>query len=50
MVNDAFFKLERLAEGKREVDDMKKDDPELFAAAKAKIDQKVTDLKAAKKV
>lgn len=50
MINDAFFKLERLAEVKREVNDMKEKDPELFTAAKAKLDQKIADLKAAKTI
>lgn len=49
MVEEAFFTLERLARSKREVKDMKKDDPELFSAAQAKLDQKISDLKAAKK-
>ena len=49
MVDDASRSLERLSELKREIKDMEANDPELFTAAKAKIDQKVIDLKAAKK-
>ena len=48
MVNDAAFTLERLAEAERDVENIKTD-PELFEAAKAKIDQKIADLSAAKK-
>ena len=48
MIDDAFFKMERLATIQREVDDMKENDPELHAAAKAKIDQKIADLATAK--
>ncbi|KKN73176.1 hypothetical protein LCGC14_0403490 [marine sediment metagenome] len=50
MVDGAFFKLERLTEITREVDDMKENDPDLFAAAQAKLDQKIADLKAAKTI
>ena len=48
MIEDAFHSLKNLARVQREVDDMKTNDPELFAAAKAKIDQAITDLAAAK--
>ena len=49
MVENAARTMERSAEVKREIADMKQNGPELFTAAQAKIDQKVTDLKAAKK-
>ena len=47
-VESATFTLERLADVQRDVDDIKAD-PELFEAAKAKIDQKIADLAVAKK-
>ena len=47
MINNAAFDLERLAEVERDVANIKAD-PELFEAAKAKIDQKIADLAAAK--
>ena len=47
MIDDAFRTLENLARVEREVEDIKAD-PELFEAAKAKIDQKIADLSAAK--
>lgn len=48
MVDSAAFTLERLADAERDVADIKAD-PELLTAAKAKIDQKIADLKTAKK-
>ena len=47
MIEDAAFTLERMAKIEREIADIKAD-PELFAAAKAKIDQKIADLATAK--
>ena len=47
MIDDAAFTLERLATVERDVENIKAD-PELFTAAKAKIDQKIADLAAAK--
>ena len=47
-IEDAARTLERLADVERDVEDIKTD-PELFEAAKAKIDQKIADLSAAKK-
>ncbi len=46
-VEDAVRTIERLAEVEREVADIKAD-PGLFEAAKARIDQKIADLAAAK--
>ena len=48
MVDNAFHDLKNLARVQREVDDMKTNDPELFALAKAKIDQAIADLASAK--
>lgn len=49
LVEDAARTLERSIEIQRELAEMKKNDPELFAAAQAVIDQRISDLKAAKK-
>lgn len=47
MIDDAFHTLKNLARVEREVEDIKAD-PELFEAAKAKIDQEIADLAAVK--
>lgn len=47
-IDDAFFTLKRFAEVERQMAEIKAD-PELFEAAKAKIDQEIADLVTAKK-
>ena len=49
MIESAAWTLERLADAQRDADNIKAD-PELFAAAKVKIDQKIADLATAKTI
>lgn len=48
MVEDAARTIKRSIEVQREVAEMKEQDPDLFTAAKALIDQEIADLKKAK--
>ncbi len=49
-IEDAERTLENAARVNREIEDMKKNDPELFKAAQALIDQKINDLNKVKTI